>query len=321
MEFVDVYRRYKPELQQIETMLSDAVQSRNQALTNSSKQLLEAGGKRIRPLFALMCGTLGDGNRTKIYSLAAAMELVHMATLVHDDVIDDANVRRGRPTVRVQYGNRPAMYAGDFLFARAIQMLSTISIPEVHIRLAGAIAKMCEGEIDQIQDFYNTRQSFRRYFRRVQRKTALLIEMSCLLGALVGGAEERLVRSVGRFGRFTGMAFQIIDDILDVVGDESVVGKRVGGDLRQGNLTLPVLYALHCTPVGEEIRSLIREDMSDASVERCLYLVRSTGGVEYARSVAERYMDKALDALQPLHSTPVYDELRVVGEFINQRMY
>jgi heptaprenyl diphosphate synthase len=321
MEFVDVYRRYKPELQQIEAMLSDAVQSRNQALTNSSKQLLEAGGKRIRPLFALMCGTLGDGNRTKIYSLAAAMELVHMATLVHDDVIDDANVRRGRPTVRVQYGNRPAMYAGDFLFARAIQMLSTISIPEVHIRLAGAIAKMCEGEIDQIQDFYNTRQSFRRYFRRVQRKTALLIEMSCLLGALVGGAEEHLVRSVGRFGRFTGMAFQIIDDILDVVGDESVVGKRVGGDLRQGNLTLPVLYALHCTPVSEEIRSLIREDMSDASVERCLFLVRSTGGVEYARGVAERYMEKAIEALQPLHSTPVYDELRVVGEFINQRMY
>jgi heptaprenyl diphosphate synthase len=321
MEFVDVYRRYQPELQQIETMLSEAVESKNQALTNSSKQLLEAGGKRIRPLFALMCGTLGDGDRTKIYSLAAAMELVHMATLVHDDVIDDANVRRGRPTVRVQYGNRSAMYAGDFLFARAIQMLSTISIPEVHIRLATAIAKMCEGEIDQIQDFYDTSQPFRRYFRRVQRKTALLIEMSCLLGALVGGAEDRLVRSVGRFGRFVGMAFQIIDDVLDYVGDERVVGKRVGGDLRQGNLTMPVLYALHCTPVGAEVRSLIRSDMSEASVERCLFLVRSTDAIEYSRSIAERYMEKAMDALQPIRSTRVYDELQVVGRFINQRMY
>ncbi len=321
MEFLDVYQRYKPELAQVEAILANAVQSKNAAVTKSSLHLLEAGGKRIRPLFALVCGQYGGQNRDKVYTLAAAMELVHMASLVHDDVIDDASMRRGHPTVRAEYGDRPAMYVGDYLFAKAIQLLCTVSYTEVHTRLSNAIVKMVEGEIDQIEDFYNVGQTFRRYFRRIQRKTALLHEMSCALGALVGGADRAAVRAMGRFGRFTGMAFQIIDDVLDFVGDERIVGKRVGGDLRQGNLTLPVLYTVKRTEFGAEVESLIHNQMTEEAVERVLATVRQTGAIAYAREVAERYMKKAVQAISGIQHAQVYDELMVIGEFINQRAF
>jgi heptaprenyl diphosphate synthase len=321
MEFLDVYQRYKPELAQVEAILANAVQSKNAAVTKSSLHLLEAGGKRIRPLFALVCGQYGGQNRDKVYTLAAAMELVHMASLVHDDVIDDASVRRGHPTVRAEFGDRPAMYVGDYLFAKAIQLLCTVSSAEVHTRLSTAIVKMVEGEIDQIEDFYNTGQTFVRYFRRIQRKTALLHEMSCGLGALVGGADRAAVRAMGRFGRFTGMAFQIIDDVLDFVGDERLVGKRVGGDLRQGNLTLPVLYTMKCTKFGAQVQSLISNQMTEEAVDRVLATVRETNAIAYARQVAERYMKKAVQAISGIQHAEVYDELMVIGEFVNQRAF
>ena len=220
MEFLDVYQRYKPELAQVEAILANAVQSKNAAVTKSSLHLLEAGGKRIRPLFALVCGQYGGQNRDKVYTLAAAMELVHMASLVHDDVIDDASMRRGHPTVRAEYGDRPAMYVGDYLFAKAIQLLCTVSYTEVHTRLSNAIVKMVEGEIDQIEDFYNVGQTFRRYFRKFSGRRHCCTK--CVRARGAGwGADRAAVRAMGRFGRFTGMAFQIIDDVLDFVGTEA----------------------------------------------------------------------------------------------------
>ncbi|GMA52530.1 hypothetical protein GCM10025857_38870 [Alicyclobacillus contaminans] len=178
-------------------------------------------------------------NREQVYIFAAAMEMVHMASLVHDDVIDDAEIRRGNPTVRSAYGDAAAMYVGDYLFAKAIEMLGRVPFDQVHTKMSTAIVKMVEGEIDQIEDFFNVNQALRRYFRRIQRKTALLHELSCGLGALIGGASPVAVRMMARFGRFTGMAFQVIDDILDFVGDERVVGKRVGETCARGTSRCP----------------------------------------------------------------------------------
>jgi heptaprenyl diphosphate synthase len=321
VDFSQVYNTYKSELDRVETVLLESVQSRNHKLGQAATQLLLAGGKRIRPLFALLCSKLGDGSRQSVFELAAAVEMVHMATLVHDDVIDDASLRRGQPTVRAQFGNRPAMYTGDFLFAKSIQLLGRMQNATVHIEMSQAMVRVCEGEIEQIRDFYNWGQTLRNYLRRVERKTALLIAVSCSLGAQIANAPESTIGVLRRFGHATGMAFQIVDDVLDYVGDERVVGKPVGSDMLQGNVTLPALYAATLSTHASELQSLIRREMSSTDVARAVELIRSTDAIEQARKLARQYMEKGMSALERLPDTAVRSELAVVAEFVNQRVY
>lgn len=322
MDFHQVYDEYRSDLQEIDTLLKKSMASENDLLASSSLQLLEAGGKRIRPLFALLCSELGDRiDRERVHTLAASVELVHMASLVHDDVIDDAAVRRGHPTVRAQYGNRPAMYTGDFLFARAISLLSSLADTDLHVEMSNAIVRMTEGEIDQIRDFFDLDQSLKNYLRRIERKTALLISVSCSLGATVGGASTSVVSHVRRFGYFTGMAFQVIDDVLDFSGTESVVGKPVGNDLWQGNITYPVLYTAQCTDQGVALRSLISPTMTREDVTAAVSLVRNSGGIDQAERLAERYLNKALTVLSELEPSDTREALEVVARFVNQRLY
>lgn len=321
MDFQDVYERCRPELLEVERVLRDSVQSRNLRLLHATTQLLEAGGKRIRPLYAILSSRFGTGDRSKVYALAAALELVHMASLVHDDVIDDASLRRGKPTVRAQFGNRAAMYTGDFLFARAIQRLSELGSPLIHEEMSSAIARMCEGEIEQIRDFFSWQQTLRNYLRRVERKTALLISISCALGARAAEAPGTTVEILRRFGYYTGMAFQITDDILDYVGDEKIVGKPVGGDLRQGNLTLPALRAAYISPRSRELQESVLEGMQGGSVARAIDIVRASDGLEYARQLATRYLTKAMTELEKLAPGPDRDGLAIVARFVNQRSH
>ncbi len=322
MDFADVYQRYKPDLNSVDETLLRSVQSQNTRLTESSTQLVQAGGKRLRPLFALICSRFGPSReKEQLYLLGAALEMVHMATLVHDDVIDNSDMRRGRPTVRAQFGNRPAMYTGDFLFARAIWMFVRIGDPRVHQTMSAAMVEMCQGEIEQIRDFYRWNQPLRVYLRRVKRKTALLISVSCSLGALVAGAKPEVVNALGRFGYHAGMAFQIIDDVLDYVGDEAVVGKRVGSDLFQGNLTLPALYGTRCGPHAKDLQELIRPNMSAEDTGQAIGLIRESGGIDMARNLARRYLNKAIRDLDILQLAEATEELSVLAHFLNQRMF
>ncbi|MCL6453839.1 MAG: polyprenyl synthetase family protein [Alicyclobacillus sp.] len=322
MEFQHVYAQYQGHLQTIDLLLEQAVLSRNALLLNSSRQLLTAGGKRIRPLFALLCSEFGQAPASEpVQTLAAALELVHMATLVHDDVIDDASLRRGQPTVRAQYGNRPAMYTGDFLFARAIHMLSTLANPQVHAEMSDAMVRMCEGEIDQIRDFFNLQQSLRAYLRRIERKTALLISVSCALGAAVSGAPADCVAALRRFGHHTGMAFQIVDDILDFTGDARLIGKPIGHDLLQGNITLPALYAAQLPTYADRLAAVVHPHMSHEDARQAVELVAESGGIAYARSLATRYLEKAHQALAALPDQPAKEALRTVAAFVTERAY
>jgi heptaprenyl diphosphate synthase len=321
VQFVKVYKQYRNELTNVETLLFDSVESDNVKLTQSAQQLLQAGGKRIRPLFALMCSRMGLGTlREPVYAVAAALEMIHMASLVHDDVIDDASVRRGKPTVRSIYGDRAAMYTGDFLFAKAIRLLTDVEDLRIHREMSAAIVRLCEGEIEQIRDFYNWSQNIRTYLRRVERKTALLISISCSLGARAGQCDEQTVRHLRRFGYYTGMAFQIKDDLLDLEGDQSVVGKPVGGDLQQGNLTLPTLYAAQ-GQAGVELREIVHEHMPQGAVDRAVRIIKNSNALNIARALADRYLQKALDELVFLPPHPAVQDLKAVATFVNQRSY
>lgn len=319
MKLMDIFFSLKSDIDVVERRLLDEVQTSQRNLKKASTHLLKAGGKRIRPVFVLLAGKFGKYDVDRLSKVAAALELIHMASLVHDDVIDNAELRRGTPTVKSEWGVQMAMYTGDFIFARALVLLSEIPNVQVHQLLSRSIVSMTEGEIEQIRDFYNTEQNLRTYLRRIKRKTALLLSISCTLGAIVAECPQPVVRLLERYGYYAGMAFQIIDDILDLTSTAQKLGKPVGSDLRQGNLTLPVLYALAHSPEREWLRGTIRREMTEAEAERAIRIVKSSGGLEYARRMADRYMAKCLHALEQLPNLDARGKLQSIAHFINER--
>lgn len=319
MKLMDIYFSLKSDIDVVERKLHNEVYTPQRNLKKASVHLLKAGGKRIRPIFVLLAGKFGNYDITRLTQVAASLELIHMATLVHDDVIDDAEMRRGTPTVKAEWGNRMAMYTGDFILARALVLISEIPNVQIHQLLSKSIVSMCEGEIEQIRDFYNTKQNLRTYLRRIKRKTALLLSISCTLGAIVSDCEGTIVRALERYGYYAGMAFQIIDDILDLTADPKKLGKPVGSDLRQGNLTLPVLYALEHSPERDRLLSCIHPQISDAEAQEAIRIVKASGGLEYARRMADRYMEKCLEHLKTLPAIEARAQLEGIAHFINER--
>lgn len=319
MKLTEIYLHLKSDLAYVEKRLSEEVRSKQKELENAASHLLKAGGKRIRPVFVLLSGQFGNYDREKLARVAIALELIHSASLVHDDVIDDAQTRRGIPTVRSEYGNRMAMYTGDFIFARALMLLSELPNPQIHRRLSDAIVRMTEGEIDQIRDFYRLDQDLRDYFRRINRKTAVLIEISCRLGALTAETVPAIANTLGRFGHFLGMAFQIVDDILDFTSSEEKLGKPVGADLMQGNITLPVLYALHTPEYGQTIRKLVSADMTRSEANEAIALIKKSGGIEYSKKIADLYLKKCLRELSKMPKGQARDSLEAIAIFTTSR--
>jgi heptaprenyl diphosphate synthase len=319
MKLMDIYLSLKSDIDVVERKLHDEVYTPQRNLKKASTHLLKAGGKRIRPIFVLLAGKFGNYDVDKLAKVATALELIHMATLVHDDVIDDAETRRGTPTVKREWGNRMAMYTGDFILGRALVVLSELPNVQIHQLLSKSIVSMCEGEIEQIRDFYNTQQNLRTYLRRIKRKTALLLAISCTLGALVADAKPEVVYALDRYGFYAGMAFQIIDDILDLTADPKKLGKPVGSDLRQGNLTLPVLYALQHSPERERLYRYIHRGITDSEAIDAVRIVKASGGIEYAREMADRYMEKCLAHLQTLPDVEAKRQLEGIAHFINER--
>lgn len=318
MNVAELYTVLEDDLVYIEDKLRAQLASTQPMLEEASLHLLQAGGKRLRPVFVLLAGTFGRYDRERLSQVAVALELIHMATLVHDDVIDDADTRRGISTVKFRYGNRLAMYAGDFIFAQALATLSQVDDVSLHRTLAHAIERMCVGEIEQIRDLYDTGQSMRSYLRRIRRKTALLIEMSCALGAMAAGAAPQVVTRLRQYGYCAGMAFQITDDILDFTATPERLGKPVGGDLRQGNITAPVLYACRGES-GSRLKSLISRGQTESEIEEALRLVRSGDAIDCSRTLAARYLERALKALDQLPHTPSSASLEELARFVTSR--
>ncbi|TWI58854.1 heptaprenyl diphosphate synthase component II [Halalkalibacter nanhaiisediminis] len=323
MKLADIYMKFQSDIAVIEKELEATVQARHDVLKQASTHLLKAGGKRIRPVFVLLSAKFGHYDINVLKHAAVPLELIHMASLVHDDVIDDADLRRGKKTINSQWDNRVAMYTGDYIFAKAVETSTFFDNPEIHQILSNAIVEMSIGEIEQIRDQYNWEQNFRIYLRRIKRKTALLIAVSCELGALAAGADRHIQRQLSIFGYNVGMSFQITDDILDFVGTEKQLGKPAGGDLRQGNVTLPALYAMHHQP---EVKSLIQDILGNeypehADVTPILDAINKSGGIEYSLSISDRYLQKAYHALESLPETEAKTYLLEIAAYIGERKF
>ncbi len=284
-------------------------------LSRPAADTLAAGGKRLRPLLVFCAAPKIEPNREALLAAAGAVELIHMATLVHDDIIDGASLRRGRPTVAHAQGREVALQVGDFLFARAFAELTRTGAPRAVQALSAAALDLSRGELLQEEAAHDLSLSEEAYLARCRCKTASLFAVACRLGAMVGGADRETEERVARFGEDVGMAFQIFDDILDLTGSAEVTGKRRGTDLRDGTVTLPVILALRDDPaLADRIRAI--GDAADVS-ELCDLLATHSGTIA-ARERAIAYASAAREELNGVRGVAV-DALRAVADGVVDR--
>lgn len=283
------------------------------------EHLLAAGGKRIRPTLGLLVGNMLGAPLEKLVTLGAAVELLHTATLVHDDLIDGALLRRGMPTLNARWSPPATVLTGDFLFARAAKLAAdTDHLPLMKL-FSETLATIVNGELTQM---FTSRGLINRenYFNRIYAKTASLFEMTSRSAAMVSPADETVVDSMRDFGYQIGVAFQIVDDILDFVGDQSAVGKPLGSDLLNGLVTLPAIYYAEANPNDPDVQSLPNGGWTNSeNMTRLVDNIRATDAAKRAMHEAEQHVERALACLNPLESCPERDALENLARYIVDR--
>ena len=309
------------ELTLVEERIQESIHSQEPLLTDIARYVIQAGGKRIRPLVAVLANkAVGGKNLDRVVEIAAALELIHSATLVHDDINDDGGFRRGRTAAYRKFALQNALVAGDFLFVKAFAIGGRFE-PEVVELTAAVCTGLAEAEIVQkrhIGDLSTTRD---QYLEIIRRKTAMPISAGARLGAMFGGGTPEEVEALTVYGTNLGLAFQIVDDILDVAGDPRVLGKPVGTDLKEGNMTLLVLHALNdgSDVRGHLSRILQQPARSEADIAQGLALIRDSGAVDRARVDAEHFGFLAIAALDPVRPGPGKDALARLVDFVVRR--
>lgn len=282
--------------------------------------IISAGGKRLRPaLLLLCCGALGHENSDR-HTLAAVVEFIHTATLLHDDVVDESTLRRGRDTANQLFGNAASVLVGDFLYSRAFQMMVEIGEMRVMEILAEATNVIAEGEVLQLMNMHDASLDEEGYLRVIRSKTAKLFEASARLAAVITGADAETEAACARYGQALGTAFQVIDDVLDYQGQSSVMGKNLGDDLREGKVTLPIIFALKRT-TGEQRALLVDaiEHTTDGNLPQVLSVIQSCGGLDAARSAAWQEAQRAIDAANCLPPNAFSDALRGLAASLQNR--
>ena len=297
------------ELGRVETALRKAVLTEDPALTELASHLLAAGGKRLRPALAVAAGACAGASPVSdaVILGGASVELVQLGSLYHDDVIDEAETRRGVESVNARWGNLRAILAGDFLLARASEIAASLGT-EVAGLLAATIAAMCEGEVRELTTAYSVQRTEASYLAAVAGKTATLFAAACRIGAIVTGQSEAAIEALTEYGHRYGMAFQVVDDVLDVIATEEELGKPAGQDLATGVYTLPVIRAL-ASAEGAELEALLGGPLDAPDVEWARGLIKRTDAVEEALVVARTYEEEAVGALKALDPGPAVDGL------------
>jgi octaprenyl-diphosphate synthase len=289
------------DMQQVDAVILRRLSSDVALINQISHYIVTAGGKRIRPRLVLLFAQALGFTGAQQYELAATVELIHTSTLLHDDVVDESSLRRGRATANAMFGNAASVLVGDFLYSRSFQMMVSVKNMRVLEVLAEATNVIAEGEVLQLMNMHDADLAVDDYLRVIRYKTAKLFEASARLGAVLGGADAELEEHCADYGRSLGTAFQLVDDLLDYEGDTHALGKNVGDDLREGKPTLPLLIAMARST--DEERQLIRRAIEHGEVERLddiLAIVRRTGALEATRDAARAQADKARDALSAL---------------------
>lgn len=317
MDLTSIYAPVQDDLVRLQRLLERELIADDPFIGDLVRYVLSTQGKRIRPALVCLSTQASGGAGEPQLWLAAAVELIHVASLIHDDIIDQSDVRRGAATVNVQWGNQIAVLLGDYLFAKAFDLVSRIRRPDVALALAAAAVQMSQAEILQIKYGQEPHDDEDVYFRIIAGKTAHLFSAACRAGGLVAGnttAAERL----GAFGLHWGMAFQITDDALDFTGRTEALGKPILSDIQSGKVTLPVIRALRsATPDDRDrLMTLLSGQRRDGQAEEIRALLQRYHGIDYALDVAGRYSQQAAEALDPLAPGPAKESLLRLTEFV-----
>lgn len=312
--------KIRGDLKSVEAQLASVVDDAGGALSEACASTLRAGGKRLRPALVLVCGTAGTYDLAALTPHAIAVELIHMASLVHDDILDGAPTRRGLPSVHAVWGEAIAVAAGDFLFSKAFEILAASGVDEAAAVLAAAGLDLTVGELMQREGAGRVDVRRTDYLERIKAKTASLFRASCVLGALAAEASRETRAALARYGEHLGMAFQIYDDVLDVCGESEILGKAVGADFRDGTVTLPMMLAVEQLGQDEWLRDTIGDPHGgEEKVSAALALMASTDAAARAKEAARAYVTSAVEAVSGLESARLRRTLTNIGNYVIQR--
>ncbi|HEV8089195.1 MAG TPA: polyprenyl synthetase family protein [Actinomycetota bacterium] len=285
----------RPRMDGVEDVLAKAVEADSDVLGTTAGYLLAAGGKRFRPMLVLLSGYFGDPTDPRLIPGAAAIELTHVATLYHDDVMDEAASRHGVPSVNTRWDNTIAILTGDFLFARSSELAADLG-PDVCRLLAQTIAILCDGQIRDVASAGDVDKTEQDHLEVIKRKTGVLIASSCRMGGMLSDCAPEDLETLGAFAESLGLAFQLSDDIMDITSTQLELGKEPGTDIREGVYTIPVLHALTTGPDKDELRRILSAGPPDGELlDRALEIVRSSGSVDHARAGVSQEVTRAIE--------------------------
>jgi len=308
------------ELEEFERRLHQTVSADLGPMAEAMEHIVNAGGKRLRPALVILSAGLGEPSPDHVFALAMGIEFIHTATLIHDDLIDDAETRRGLATIHAILGANPAIIVGDYYFAKGANLTSSIGIPAIDEIISATVMTICMGELLQLTSKCDYDQSVDAYYRKIERKTATLLSASTYCGSIVARLDETHRETLRRYGHLLGMAFQIADDVLDYTATEAQVGKPTGADLKQGTVTLPLMYGLRDPDVEPRLRRILaREPLEDGDYSEVVDLVRDSAAIALAERHAHEFADRAKQELRVFPESETRATLESLCDYVVER--
>lgn len=314
--------RVENDLNDIETALSQNLTPHVKMVRQTAGHLIFSGGKRIRPLLNMLCARLCGYTDEFIKKFSTIIEFLHTATLLHDDVVDEATIRRGKPVAHSIWGAPVTVLVGDFLLARALHIAAETENPKIIKVIAEITESMCQGEILQLIKKGDPGLTEEEYMDVIQRKTGFLIQGACQTGAILAGASLEVENKLADFGFHIGIVFQIADDLLDYTSDTKILGKTIGADLREGKLTLPVIHTLENAGAEDRIwmeKIITDKDFTQAEFEKLIQLMHDIGGISYCRTVAENHIRQAKEIIHSFPSSETTCTLLMIADYTLNR--
>lgn len=309
------------DMQAVETQLMRRVESQSALITAAGQHIISSGGKRLRAMMALVAAQLGSYTLAGTLHAATAVELIHAASLVHDDLIDDADRRRGRVTVHTKWDQGVALMVGDYLFALAAGEMALAPDARVIQIFSQAVMTISASELHPVMVTTPTETALEQYYAKIGGKTAALFEAATAAGMVCGGGTHEQIKAIAQYGYDIGLAFQIVDDILDFVGDEATLGKPAGNDLREGTITLPLIYAVSSGRSNGLATLLEGDELTAEQVAHAIEQVEQLGGIERSISEARRITERGLAALDVFLPSPAKDVLTDIAEYVLDRHF
>ena len=318
--FNEIQTLMKSEIDLMNNILVDRLDSNVELINQMSQYIINSGGKRIRPLLLLLCAKANDYRGDYHYSMAVVIELIHTATLLHDDVVDQSKTRRGQETANELWGNAPSVLVGDFLYSRAFEIMVEPNSMEIMKILSKATNQISEGEVLQLLNIKNSKVTQSEYYRVIERKTACLFKAACQIAGFLSKADQKIIDAMGSFGMHLGNAFQIIDDTLDYESDSEIIGKEVGDDLSEGKVTLPMIYAIEKTnKTQNKILTDAIENADASNINQIVEILLEVNAFKFSRDIAKEESTKALKAINLLQGSEYKTALKLLCELSLER--